>query len=108
MLEVGEAEPALEPGLVLGGQLDAVAPRQLQQHGRPHRALQVDVQLDLGDAQQEAVEAHAVSSAALGGSRCRRLREHRLGHQPGQVAAEREDLLDQPAGEVDVVLAWAS
>ena len=104
VLEVGEAEPALEPGLVLRRQVDAVPPRQLQQHGRAHGAFEVDVELDLGQAQQEAIEAHAVHRRALGAQPLAQPGEHRLGDQAGQVAAQGEDLLDQPAGEVDVVL----
>ncbi len=87
VLEVGEAEPALETRLVLGRQLDAVAPRQLQQHGRPHRAFQMDVELDFGETQQEALEAHAVPpepalAPDLGGSRCRSLASTGSGTSP--------------------------
>ncbi len=60
MVEVGEAKPALEARFVPSRKLDAVAPRQLEQHGRAHRAFEMNVELDLGAVQQEPVEAHAV------------------------------------------------
>src|SRR5690606_16617968 len=59
VIEVAKTEPFPQTRLVVGRQRDPPPPRQFEQGPRRHCALEVDVQLHLGQRAQERLETHS-------------------------------------------------